>query len=221
MLAPSPAAVEALRRWGRGDEALALFDSLAGVVSYVEDRSTASEGVLAALASRSATDEFAARTLLQLLLPGCKALVARYAWAAESVDECAAAVVGDAYERIRSFPAGGRHRSVAAIVLGGAKKRLLRKAGRRVSVDLDEATASALLAREGRQLSAADERAEILTWASEEGHVRPDEADLIAKTRLEHIPVARLCAASGEDPQVLRRRRLRAEARLKAAVAAA
>ncbi len=225
VLARLPAGVEALRRWGRGDEAMAPFDSLAYVVSYVHDRSNAAADtrcVLAALAARSAIDELAARTLLQLLLPGCKALVARYAWVSESVDECAATVVGDVYERIRAFPAGERPRWVTTVVLGAARKRLLRRAERSGrEVGLDEARASEALAREAPQPSAADELAEILAWASEEGHVSRDEADLIAKTRLEHIPVAQLCKGNGERPEVLRRRRLRAEARLKAALAAA
>ena len=221
-LAESPPTSAALRRWGREDETLAQFETIAALVSYVERRATDAKGrdeVLGALGARASRDEQAARTLLQLLLPGAKALVARYRWSAESVDELAAAVVADLYDRIRALPAGVRRPFVAPAVLADVAKRLQRRTARarREEVglgDIDDVAAN-------EQWEASVELEELLRRAVDGGELSAADAELIVLTRVANVPVAALSAASGEDPQTIRRRRLRAERALAVAARAA
>jgi DNA-directed RNA polymerase specialized sigma24 family protein len=84
-----------------------------------------------------------------------------------------------------------------------------------------EPSASELL--EGRyaeepQPTAADELAELLEWATAEGHLREGEAELIRLYRLGHVSAGDLGAIQGGAPATVERRRQRAEARLVAAV---
>ena len=228
VLATSSVADAAVRRWGSGGAVLGRFGTVDALVAHVENRSTSPEErdeVFCALGGLAAEDDMAARTLLQLLLPGCKATVARYRWASETADELAAEVVADVYDRIRALPARTTHRWIAAAVLGATRKRLLRRAGHQGRqgrhLSLEEGSAAGSTAAEDAGPTAADELAEMLGWATAEGHLGPADAELIRLTRLSHVTVAQLCEESGEDPQVVRRRRLRAEHRLRAAVVAA
>src|SRR2546423_8313114 len=99
-LEASPASARRLRRLAVGEPSLAPFATLGVLQRFVEDRATAPERrdeVLIALVRQAAGDtgdDLAARTVLQLLLPGCKALVRRYCWT-DGADEVAAAVVAE------------------------------------------------------------------------------------------------------------------------------
>jgi hypothetical protein len=225
VLALSAVADDAVRRWGSGDAVLSGFGTVGALMAHVENRATSPEArdaVFCALGGLAAVDDMAARTLLQLLLPGCKAIVRRYRWASETAEERAAEVVADVYDRIRALPTRTTHRWIAAAVLGGTRKRLLRRAERQgCDLSLEEGSAVDALVAEVAGPTAAAELAEVLGWATAEGHLGSADAELIRLTRLAHVPVAQLCEKSGEDPQVMRRRRLRAEHRLRAAVAAA
>ncbi|HET7486505.1 MAG TPA: hypothetical protein VFJ85_01155 [Acidimicrobiales bacterium] len=223
VLVGSPAAAESLVRW-RGDDALARFHTLAELVEHVARRSTPvgeRDRVLVALAMRASDDDLAARTVLQLLLPGCKALIGRFRWSAESADELAAEIVSDLYDRIRAF-AGRRARSyVAATLLNGTKKRLVRQGSDRERPTCLEDEAQALeLAEPAAVPAAADELAELLAWAVSAGHLDAGEAELISLTRTGELSVATLCPP-GPAAATLRQRRRRAELRLVAAVHAA
>ncbi|MFP5319460.1 MAG: hypothetical protein ACLGI2_14360 [Acidimicrobiia bacterium] len=201
------------------------FEHLAELVAYVECRTTDvvdRDGVLGALGARASVDVMAARTLLQLLLPGAKALVARYRWSAESVDELAATVVADLYDRIRALSAGVRRRCLAPAVLLDVGKRLQRRAARARRHDqirLEEMDPDT--ARTYEHEDAALELDQLLRWATERRYLSCSEAELIRLTRVADIPVAVLSARSGEQPQTIRRRRLRAERALAAAARAA
>jgi len=225
ILVESAPATAALRRWANEDSALAAFGSMTELVFYVESRTAdviARDEILGCLGARAGADETAARALLQLLLPGAKALVARYRWSAESVEELAAAVVADLYDRIRALPAGARRRCLAPSVLLDVGKRLQRRAARarrQEALCLDEFDADAAPAYEHG--AAALELAELLRWATAQGHLSEAEAELIRLTRVADVPVAGLSATSGEDPQTIRQRRLRAERALAAAARAA
>lgn len=225
ILVESAPAAAALRRWGSEEEALARFGCMAELVSYVECRTVgvvARDEVLGSLGARAGGDEMAARVLLQLLLPGAKALVARYRWSAESVEELAAAVVADLYDRIRALPAGTRRRCLAPAVLLDVAKRMQRRvarARRREQVRLDDIDPDEAPSYEPER--AAQELAELLRWATAHGHLSAAEAELIRLTRVVEVPVAVLSATTGERPQTIRQRRLRAERALVAAVPAA
>ncbi len=90
--------------------------------------------VLLALVSRAvADDQLAARVLLQLLLPGTRALARRW-WALGEPDERAAAAVTAVYHRICHYPLERRPGRVAANVLLDAAQELRRRVPRLVTV---------------------------------------------------------------------------------------
>lgn len=202
----------ALTGWRRAEPALD-FPDLPALVAHVERRGVSPEHadrVLAALARLAPDDEWAARLLLQLLLPGCKALVRRYPFGDR--DERAALVIGIAYDRIRTYPYERRPARIAANVLLDVRQRVLRHLApvREVPwAEVPERVAS---------VPAPADRWDILAWAVAQGHLDPAAARLVALTRIAGVPVADLAAAEGTKEQTLRRRRLRAEARLRRAL---
>lgn len=225
VLVRSSTAAEGVGRW-RDDEVLARFETLAEMVEYVAGGATPvgeSDAVLAALAMRAATDDFAARTVLQLLLPGCKALVGRFRWTAESAEELAAEIVSDVYDRIRAFPARRARSYVAATVLNATKKRLVRRGpDRERPMCLDDEPEALELAGSAVEPTAAEELAELLEWAVAAGHLGAGEAELISLTRAGGASVSALVlAAEAPVAATIRQRRRRAEQRLVAAVRAA
>ena len=222
----SAGAVEAFRRWGREDPVLGQFATIADLFDYVECRSRparAREDVLAALACRAGDDAVAARMLLQLLLPGCKALVASFGWLGDSAGERAADVIGDVWARIRSLPSSPRPSWVAMPVLSAARdqlRRRARQAGREASCDVDEhATACQLLAAEPEP-SATEELAEVLREATDSGVLSGDQVELIWAYRARRISSAESARRGGGSPAAVERRRLRAELRLRQAYGA-
>lgn len=213
---------EALHRWGRETPVLAFTDlaALVAVVERARVHDEAADAVLAALARRAGDDGRAARVLLQLLLPGCKSLVARLQIGDH--DERAALVVAAAYDRIRTYRVERRPTRVAANVLLDVRHRLLRSASdvsRRRHVALD-ALPERLAPTVGPGPEPAREAVALLGWAVRHGHLDRSSARLIALTRLAGVPVADLARAEGTSQQTVRRRRLRAEERLRALVAA-
>jgi hypothetical protein len=218
----SPSSTRQLRRWQTEDAELAPFATLAELRAAIEDRSTTPEArdrILLAVVRRAATDDLAARTLLQLLLPGCKAMVGRFGWT-DDMEEVAAAVVAATYDRIRTYPVERRPGRIAANVLLDVKQRLFWRSPARVpTVCLDEVSHSMPAAEPDPH--AAAELLDLLHWAVDAGHVSAADAQLIAATRVAGQTVDNLCSRDGEKPQTVRRRRQRAEQRLALAAAAA
>ena len=222
-LAESAAATTALRRWRRQEPALAPFSTMAELVQAAHRRGAPAEcdRILAALARRAGSDSLAARTLLQLLLPGARALSRRLWWLG-GPEERAAAVVGALYERIRTYPFARRPAKVAANALADVKQRLLREAPHHrpaelPSVELVEDGLAASAPAD--QPSAAEELLELLDWAVAGGHVSRRDACLIAQTRIADVPIGELGRREGLEAHSMRRRRQRAERRLAVAVA--
>jgi hypothetical protein len=218
----SPASARRLRRLAAAEPALTPFATLGLLRRFVEDRASRPDqrdAVLIALvrqANGDGGDDLAARTVLQLLLPGCKALVRRYCWT-DSPDEVAAAVVAEAYERIRNYPVTRRPTRVAANILLDVKQRLFWR--RRPPVGEVGHDLSAAVSPDCDETATA-ELLELLGWAVRHGHLTRDAAALIAQTRVADVTIAELCARDGSEPQTMRRRRQRAERRLKLAAMA-
>ena len=217
----------ALRRWGSEDEILAQFTTIDALVAFVHTRTRPArqrEDVLSALACRAGADEVAAQVLLQLLLPGCKALVASFAWLGDSPGERAADVVGDVWARIRALPSSPRPQWVAFPLLSAARSQLHRRARqacRETPGDVVEhLSVSQVLAAEPDP-SAAEELAEILREASDGGLLSADQAELIWSYRVQLVSPAESARRSGGTPAAVERRRLRAELRLRQAYAVA
>ena len=214
-LEASASASRTLRRWSSEDEGLDGLTTLAELRETVQDRSTSPvlrDGILLALVRRAATDDLAARTLLQQLLPGCKALVGRFAWSGD-LEEIAAAVVAETFARIRTYPVERRPGRVAANILLDVKQRLFWRTPATVPTVSLEEVSHAIPAVEAEQ-NAAFELLDLLHWAVAQGHLSVGDAHLVADTRVAGTSVERLCERTADKQQTVRRRRQRAEHRL-------
>ena len=209
-------------RWAAEDEALAPFAAgLDVLVAATEDRATSAEAkdrVLAALARRVAVDEVAVRTLVQVLLPGARALARRVGWMGPPA-VCAGLVVPELWARVRTYPVERRPARVAANVLADVAHVLLRSEGQpKVELvpldDLDEAD----LVAEAEDCCVAAELLGVLAAAVAAGWLPAHAANLIATTRVFDVSCAEVAATEGIAPQSVRRRRQRAEAALAAAM---
>ena len=225
-LARSPALAAALQRWGQDDPTLAIFAVVGDLVEYVHcrDRHPAdTDAVLAALAGKARTDDMAARTLLQLLLPGLAALARRHRWLGDP-EERDQAVVATAFERIRTYPFETRPRRIAAnVVLDTAQRLLAERDRQRREPPLSEGDErlEAYSPEPGEAASASEELLELLAWAHGRGHLSADAVRLIALTRVGGVAPAELVPQFGCDDYRVRRRRHRAECRLKEVARAA
>ena len=211
-LARSPRARRALRRWALDDPAL---NELRDLDQLLERRRNpdAAHAVLTALAALAPTDDLAARTLLQALLPGLVRLAGTAAYDDPTAIE---EMVSLAWERIRTYPPQ-RAGSVAANVLFDVRKRYRAHRAidtpRRHSDELielhrvvrspeDEAVARVCF----QQLMSAQKRHRVLG----EGAFR-----LVLRTRLAGEPLADVARQEGVPRDALAKRRWRAECRLR------
>jgi hypothetical protein len=172
--------------------------------------------VLLALVRRAvAGDTLAARVLLQLLLPGTRALARRW-WALGDPDERAAAAVAAVYHRIRHYPIERRPGRVAANILLDAAQELRRAVPKLVATpSADPAAQAAVFDRErpvhGSVEHPAVELTEVLADAVAAGVVERDDAELIARSRIGGQRVADIAQHRGLRPRTLWDRRQRAE----------
>ncbi len=224
-------------RWAEEDEALAPFaGGLDLLLAATEDRATSAEEkdrVLVALARRAASEEVAVRTLVQVLLPGAKALAGRLGWMGPA-EVCAGLVVAELWARVRTFPAERCPARVAGRVLADVRKSLLRAEEPRRRSDgtrhltasghivelapMDEVDEADLVADAGRGRVGAEELLAVLNDAVASGHLTARAARLIAATRIYDVSCAEVAVAEGVEVQSIRQRRRRAELALAAAV---
>lgn len=181
--------------------------------------------VLLALVSRAVDgDALAARVLLQLLLPGTRALARRW-WALGDPDERAAAAVTAVYHRIRRYPLARRPGRIAANILMDAAQELRRAVPRLVAVPSADPARQLAGARGSTEVrtpgdNPAVELSELLHDAVSAGIVERDDAELIARSRIAGHRVADIAHHRGLRPRTLWDRRQRAELALVAAGAA-
>ncbi len=199
-LQDAPSTGRGLRRWGSEDAALA-FAEMKDLVAHVEHRGSPEETdeVLPALVRRAAGDELAARTVLQLLLPGCKALAGRYCLMGD-VDEVVSMVVSTVYERIRAYrPADGPVRRgwiAADILMATRQQRWSRARWMRTEQRHSDETPARHLVDEvaGDEVTAGKELIELLAWAVGRSPPQRRAAPLIGTTRIGGAAVAGLSA---------------------------
>jgi hypothetical protein len=172
--------------------------------------------VLLGLVRRAvAGDALAARVLLQLLLPGTRALARRW-WALGDADERAAAAVTAVYHRIRHYPIERRPGRVAANILLDAAQELRRAVPKLLATpSADPAAQAAVLDRgwtvHGPVEHPAVELTEVLADAVAAGIVERGDAELIARSRIGGQRVADIAQHRGLRPRTLWDRRQRAE----------
>jgi hypothetical protein len=191
--------------------------SLADVERFVRAGHPAdADHVLLALVRRAVSgDALAARVLLQLLLPGTRALARRW-WALGDADERAAAAVTAVYHRIRRYPIERRPGRVAANILLDAAQELRRGVPKLLATpSADPAAQAAVLDRgwtvHGPVEHPAVELTEVLADAVAAGIVERDDAELIARSRIGGQRVADIAQHRGLRPRTLWDRRQRAE----------
>jgi len=222
-LAPTPLPA----RWHR-QPALAPHHALDDLLRATEQRGdpVQSDQILAALAALAADPSepapLAARTLLQMLLPGAKALARRLGWLGDPAER-AAAVTACLYEQIRAYPIQRRPARIAANLLADTQQRLLRanpgvrRAHRRAQeVSLDALAALGEPAvppvpAEPPDPSPSEALLGLLAWAVSDGHLTAAQASLIGQSRIADVPCQQLGAGVGLGAHSLRRRRQRAE----------
>jgi len=233
----------------------ALQPSLGDLLQATERRGDpeASDQILAALARLATTgdgdgdndndgaghDPLAARVLLQMLLPGAKALARRLGWLGDT-QERAAAITATLYEQIRTYPITRRPARIAANLLADTHQRLIRRSSASGSAGAGSGSASggtalaAVPALSLDQLAAhgvlpeltppgpapAEELLALLAWAVHSGYLTAAQARLIGRSRIADIPCEQLGAVAGLGAHSLRRRRQRAEQALGRAVTA-
>jgi DNA-directed RNA polymerase specialized sigma24 family protein len=222
--ASSGEAVEALSKWSIDDPTLGGFDDLAALVAHVQRPGFPEESdrVLAALVRLAGSDDLAARTMLQALLPGIKALARQYRWVGPAEDVTSSAVAC-AYERIRTYPIERRPHHVAANVLFDTRQALSRQGRRATTLDI---AARGLRPFDDSRDEVphespcpGQELLELVGQALRDGRLDEADARLIILSRLEDKTMIELAAADGCDRQTMGRRRTRAETRLAEAVA--
>ena len=93
----------------------------------VRGRAEESDAILLVVLRHAASDDLAARTVLQAMMPAVKNLTAKFstcgAWSAE---ETAAVVVAAMWERIRTYPVARRPKKVAANLALDTRQRVWR-----------------------------------------------------------------------------------------------
>lgn len=199
----------ALARWRRAEPALAEFESVADILACRFDPSRG-PAALRALVVRAATDEVAARVVLQAMLPG---LVRLTVDTGAGDPDAGAHVLALAWERIRSY--GSTRRSVAADLLCDVRKALLAE---RAPVPRDPWPAE----------DAPSAEEEALPWlfvweiAAREkaGGLPAGATELLVRNRVEGHTIVELAARRGVSEHGLLQRRLRAEHQLRRDLAA-
>lgn len=210
-LATSPRARRALIRWTNTHCALVGLRDLTDVLAARRDPERA-PAVLSALAALAPTDEVAARTLLQALVPG---LVCLSRSSGNDDPGAIEEMVSLAWERIRTYPTS-RHGSVAANVLLDVRKwyrkhRLIEAPTGSLQITGEPVDDASSPEEEvlGRLLI------EELVGAERAGVVTAPVLRLILRTRVGGEPLTAVAAEQRVDPQLLCQRRWRAERRLR------
>jgi len=204
----SAAGAAAVTRWSDREPDLYGLADLGDALDcrHDPDRGPA---VLAALARLAPTEELAARTLLQALLPGLVHMaLRRFADDPDAVEDITAV----AWERIRTYPAT-RPGSVAANVIVDVRKRY--QAQRTVSSPEKFPVAELGAAPSAEEVALGRLTVEELVAAAHAGFISDNALGLILRTRLDDVPLRQVAAERDEDEHALTCVRWRAERRLR------
>jgi hypothetical protein len=163
------------------------------------------------ITSDERTAKLAARTLLQLLLPGTRKLARKW-WALGDHDERAAAAVAAVYHHIHTYPLQRRPGRVAANILMDASYDLSRLIPKLITTPTQDPT----LLRTPHTTATpephpAELLADILTDAITTGTLTQPDAELIARTRIAGEPVDTIAKERNRTPRTLWHRRQHAE----------
>jgi DNA-directed RNA polymerase specialized sigma24 family protein len=206
----------ALQCWHEAEPALRPFTTPLALLAYLHQASAAdSDPVLSALLAIAATDSLAARFCLQAVLPALKGQARRIARGRDRRDETWELLLASAWHVIRGFPLA-RTRRVAANVVLETLHHATRELRRGALLDADRLD-------DGDHAVAPASSSGVdglLAAAVADGALDEREAELIAATRLDGLPLAALATALGVPYPALLKRRQRAEHRLRAWIVA-
>jgi hypothetical protein len=207
----SQAATDALARW-TDDPPLRDARTLDQVLARTARGSDPMDAdrVLRALMARATSDEIAARTVMQALIPGLVS-VARRVGARENPD-LEAEVATVAWTTIR----GGRLSGRRGLIAGQLLLDVFHVVSRLRRGDLEQPVAPADLARFAplaaeHDLSRPDGR-EVLEFVARSGRVPPEQLRLISDAVLDRMPVSVAARNAGVSVKAMTRRRERARA---------
>jgi DNA-directed RNA polymerase specialized sigma24 family protein len=215
----------ALSRWQSAEPALARFDSPADIVAWCRTHpapADANPPVGALL--RVAADAMAARTLLQVLLPGLTVRIGRAAVkearcrrAKGPLEEITQEVVSAAWEQI-ALLAGSSPGWPACAVIEGAWRRVRyqREKGRACQRRLWPLEAAGGGDGSDQKRTPAEELTLCLVDAVRGGRLRPGQAGVVYTTRVLGLSPRELVGRCGPDERAVRARRARAERALTA-----
>jgi DNA-directed RNA polymerase specialized sigma24 family protein len=211
---------EAVRRWQEVESDLAGFDSPGEVVTWCRaqsDPAAANRPVGALL--RLAADPIAARTVLQVIIPGLTVRIGRglvreagCRRMAGVRDELVQEVVVAAWERIAAL-AGTSPRWPACELIEGAWRRVRhqRERGRACQRRLWPLETAGQAVEPEWTRTTAEELTVCLVDAVRSGRLGPAQAGLIYTTRVLGVPPRQLAGRCGPDERAVRARRARAE----------
>ena len=213
----SAASVDALTRWGEAEPALAGLATLAAVLQARTDPAAA-PAVLGALSRLAVDDPLAARTLLQVLVPG----LVRMASTSCADDPLALdELVSLAWERIRTYPAS-RPGSVAANVLWDVRKRYREHRAIETAARVPVATRGPHEEPSAEEVVLAEHGIrDELAAAHRRGVISESALTLILRTRLDEVPLEVAAAEQRSTAAQANCIRWRAERRLRPVLAIA
>ena len=187
-----------------------------------QDRACAVLEALARLAQ--AGDEMALRTALQALLPRLVTLAGTYLRPGLDIEERAAMIVAIAGEEVARCVPGTARTPYDFRLWSNVRRRFGRQVAAHaramnhlVLTELAELDRSAG-PRVEREVGGHDLVA-LCAWVAQQAGLEPATARLIVLTRVAGVPLEHLATAEGRTAATLRKRRNRAEAKLRAALA--
>jgi hypothetical protein len=208
------ASEDARARWSN-DAVLSPWPHPAAIVEFLRQGvgdPAAKNGLLAALARRAPSDDFAMRTMLQALLPGLVNVAKRLAREAAD-DELEAQVLTEAVYRIRHYPLDRRPRSVAANVTLDVFGTIVRDRSRRRTASARDVV---VLPPNGGDPSV--EVVELVATAWSQGRLTTRDAQLLLSVAVGSDTLRRRAEREGVSYGAMTERWRRARDRLRRAV---
>ncbi len=203
-----------LQRWRAVEPALAPFQRPSALLGYMR-RTRGGEredALLRALVRRARHDPLAARLILQRLLPGLKRRAGRVLLDASEREELWSLLLVCAWERIRAYPVERLPRRVAANLIVTSVRHALERLERERK--LTRRTAGPPPVEMADRDPFESDIDALLGEAVKAGAISTEEAELIASTRIDGLPLERAADEHGLSRHALIVRRLRAEERL-------
>jgi hypothetical protein len=230
-LTHSSTSTEALHRWHQLEPTLATCHNLEQLRTAAHDRTHPQHGdhILAPLARLASIhghhDPLAARTTLQLLLPGATRLITTLTPLIGDRTNTEATVLAELAIGIATYPCHRRPRHIAANLLLDTRQRLTRhqqRSNREIPAGTDpHTTATGTAAALTNATEAAEDTiaiAQTLTWAYRNHILEAHEVTLIVASRIHGIPVTQLVTKYGQSRSALYDIRAHAEQRLRDAI---